>query len=527
GDAEGGEVATQHRSRRLPTGVSRLGDPEGGGRQSLGEGQPILWRIQFPEDIVNALVSDSNPKGVINNSELELAGIVATNDVLAREVDVREATTATGTDNLPALSWSTKGAVSAKGPAAYLLRHQAMHQRVFRYQSPQAVADLPPGARDRLGPVLGSAMQAAASAGNPKRGRQRANAYARWAAYCAAFNVDPLLQGVPRPIPFMQTYLQQYRTGVVAARGQPVGARAAEEALRFVGQTMQQLGVGDKRFDPSTHKIDLRLSNMWRQWKSDDDPPARVKPIPMMVLMKAQELATADNSTASTCTARMMWINMFFLCRPGESCATRYAAKFFRLRDVTLLYNSTVLDLSATPDGELRRATDAHLNFSDQKNKHRNEKIGQKRTSHKTASPTVAIAEQVIHLRNNKAPPSTPLCAFNERGQWFVVTSEMLTSLLRRAVRACPECGLVESDISARSLRATGAMAMLCGGVDPCRIKLFGRWRSDELLTYLHVQAEPLYRDISETMLRGGDYQFVPGAAAYHTYHDNPSHLYN
>ncbi|EJK59113.1 hypothetical protein THAOC_20704, partial [Thalassiosira oceanica] len=104
-------------------------------RALLRDGRPILWRLPFPDDIVTALVSDSNPDGIINNSELELAGIVATNDVLAREVDVREATTATGTDNLPALSWSTKGAVSAKGPAAYLLRHQAMHQRVFRYQS--------------------------------------------------------------------------------------------------------------------------------------------------------------------------------------------------------------------------------------------------------------------------------------------------------------------------------------------------------------------------------------------------------
>ena len=31
-------------------------------------------------------------------------------------------------------SWSTKGAVSSAGPSAYLLRLQAMHQRVFRYQ---------------------------------------------------------------------------------------------------------------------------------------------------------------------------------------------------------------------------------------------------------------------------------------------------------------------------------------------------------------------------------------------------------
>mmetsp|Transcript_2867 Transcript_2867/g.6550 ORF Transcript_2867/g.6550 Transcript_2867/m.6550 type:complete len:93 (-) Transcript_2867:361-639(-) len=35
-----------------------------------------------------------------------------------------DCTTATDTDNLPALSWSTKGAVSSKGLAAYLLRHQ-------------------------------------------------------------------------------------------------------------------------------------------------------------------------------------------------------------------------------------------------------------------------------------------------------------------------------------------------------------------------------------------------------------------
>ena len=102
---------------------------------ALADQRPILWRHPFPDDIVASLVSDSNPTGIINNSELELAGIIATNDIAARESDVHERTTATGTDNIPALSWSSKGAVSAKGPAAYLLRQQAMHQRIFHYQS--------------------------------------------------------------------------------------------------------------------------------------------------------------------------------------------------------------------------------------------------------------------------------------------------------------------------------------------------------------------------------------------------------
>ena len=55
--------------------------------------------------------------------------------VLSRLVDLTELTTATGTDNTPAQSWTTKEAVSSSGLALYLLRLQAMHQRLHRYQS--------------------------------------------------------------------------------------------------------------------------------------------------------------------------------------------------------------------------------------------------------------------------------------------------------------------------------------------------------------------------------------------------------
>ena len=95
---------------------------------------PILWRHEWPPEIAAQLVSFDNPAGTINNSELELAGTLAGNDVLAREVDVAETTTATGTDNAAGLSWSTKGAVSTTAPASYLLRLSSMHQRTHRYQ---------------------------------------------------------------------------------------------------------------------------------------------------------------------------------------------------------------------------------------------------------------------------------------------------------------------------------------------------------------------------------------------------------
>ena len=95
---------------------------------------PLLWRALFPPEIADALVSWTNPDGSISISDLELAGVLAGNDILAQAVDVTEVTTGTGTDNLAALSWSTKKAVSVTGPASYLLRLMSLHQRAFRYQ---------------------------------------------------------------------------------------------------------------------------------------------------------------------------------------------------------------------------------------------------------------------------------------------------------------------------------------------------------------------------------------------------------
>jgi len=93
-----------------------------------------LWRSKFTKDVASQLVSWSNPDGIINNSELELAGVIGHNDILANCTNIQEVTTATGTDNTAAHSWATKGAVSSTGPSSYLLRLKSMHQRAHRYQ---------------------------------------------------------------------------------------------------------------------------------------------------------------------------------------------------------------------------------------------------------------------------------------------------------------------------------------------------------------------------------------------------------
>jgi hypothetical protein len=53
-------------------------------------------------------------------------------------------------------------------------------------------------------------------------------------------------------------------------------------------------------------------------------------------------------------------------------------------------------------------------------------------------------------------------------------------------------------------------MALLCAHVDTDIIRLLGRWRSDEMLRYLHVQAQPIMRDFSRRMLVGGSFTLLP-----------------
>ena len=58
-----------------------------------------------------------------------------------------------------------------------------------------------------------------------------------------------------------------------------------------------------------------------------------------------------------------------------------------------------------------------------------------------------------------------------------------------------PELGFLPSDISARCLCESGAMALLLGQIDTDIIGLVGRLRSDEMLRYLHLQAALLMKD--------------------------------
>jgi hypothetical protein len=57
-------------------------------------------------------------------------------------------------------------------------------------------------------------------------------------------------------------------------------------------------------------------------------------------------------------------------------------------------------------------------------------------------------------------------------------------------------------------------MALFNSNVDSDTIRLIGRWQSDAMLRYLHLQAQPVMQGFASRMLQGGDYVFVPNQVA-------------
>ena len=69
---------------------------------------PILLRQQFPGWIWQHLSSYTIQNWSITNSDLELAGSIAQNNILAQVADVREKTTHNSYDNITAVFWQQK-----------------------------------------------------------------------------------------------------------------------------------------------------------------------------------------------------------------------------------------------------------------------------------------------------------------------------------------------------------------------------------------------------------------------------------
>jgi hypothetical protein len=207
----------------------------------------------------------------------------------------------------------------------------------------------------------------------------------------------------------------------------------------------------------------------------------------------------------------MITLGFFFLLRPGEYAFTdNDEAAPFRLQDIHVFVHAIRLDVSRCSEYQLDSATHVALEFTKQKNGVRGELISHGRSQHEFLCPVKAMIWRLKHLRLHNAHPSTPIYKYHNNRMWHAISTTDITHQLRQATTTLgPAVGLQPGDISVRSLRSSGAMALLCADVDSDRIRLLGRWRSDEMLRYLHVQALPIIAPLATWMVQHGYYNLL------------------
>jgi hypothetical protein len=372
---------------------------------------------------------------------------------------------------------------------------------------------LPPATRNAFLANLGAAQTAGRYAVVPKRVRMSDGHWTLWTAFLKSLQLgNPYLIDYADLVPLLQVFAECLRTGELAPSGFTLRSHSVEDYVRSVGQEIASLGTLDPRL-LANGKLELRLKNQLKGYSRQVPPPDRVKPIPMPLVAAAVQVAYTTPDPLLRATGDCGVICLFFLLRPGEhvKAAPDSDTSLFRLCDVEFLLGHSCYNAATCEDLELILSPDqVHLTFIKQKNGECGEKLAHGSTDQVLMSPIHAILRRVRHLREHNAPPTTPLhTVFLPAGTTTQVTSNRLNAMFRRICRLMPELGLQPSDISARALRAGGAMALLCTLVDPLLVQLVGRWKSDVTLRYLHLQATNMH-DLVTRMLSGGDFKLLP-----------------
>jgi hypothetical protein len=316
------------------------------------------------------------------------------------------------------------------------------------------------------------------------------------------------------PDPVLQVFAHRYRDGRIIPRNNDVRSDTVSYAVRAVGQKFARLGAIDIRKD-AYGDIDFRIYRQFWAYTEEDDPPSRVKPVPIIIIIiiiyilqqAFGDLLLPDcQAVANMCT-----IAFYFLLRPGEYTGTTSDDTPFRLQYVALHIGTRRLDTMLSSLTDIQAADSVSYTFRTQKNGTKGEILTHGFSGDALACPVKTTIRRIIHLRNNKAPKTAPIASYFHNRKLVTINAKDITDALRLAIVATGhQTGLLPSDINARSLRAGGAMALLNGNIDHNAIRMLGRWHSDSMIRYLHLQSRAIMGQFPSTMFNHGTYDFLP-----------------
>ena len=160
--------------------------------------------------------------------------------------------------------------------------------------------------------------------------------------------------------------------------------------------------------------------------------------------------------------------------------------------DIQLYMGQLQLDVFEAKASQLRAEEWSGMTFTVQKSEVPGEILGHVRSGALNACPVVGLEELCLLIRKHEAPHDAALGKHREipTGPMCYIKSSDITKALKSAARVHgAKLGIGPDDVSAVCLHSTGAMSLLCGGVDSSRIHLLDRWQSWTMLRYLHLKS--------------------------------------
>ena len=342
-------------------------------------------------------------------------------------------------------------------------------------------------------------------------------------SFCQSVGVSPSLSDIADPearLGYLLVYGLRYREK--GATNQPVRADTVDKTLLAVAEGITNLGQPDPRKQGPRGDLHPLFSAFLKALRNADDPATRAYPANVPILRELYNVLDRHHAKYGPLNDHiidLIIVAFFWLLRPAEYTDSRdpdARTQAFCYRDIHLTIAGRVYHAPTAPLNDatvIQRIDYACLEFADQKNAVKGEKVGHRANADPLICPAKALGRIARRLHLANAQPDTPIHRhYNANPQhrgWYSIAPQYITNALRHAAKSLqPVTGIDFSLLSARSLRPGGATALLCANVSADAIQLLGRWKSDAMFRYLRIQAATTH--YSQLMLDNGSYTFAP-----------------
>ena len=313
------------------------------------------------------------------------------------------------------------------------------------------------------------------------------------------------------------------------SRSKRLACGSVRDTIGNVSQAFKSLGLADPRYDVD-NEVCFRLRQTFRGYENQDPAKKHQKAIPMSVVKLLVRLARHSQDARSMAIAELVELAIFYAmrsCEYSKTCSNEESkrTKILRVRNFTFFYRNVMLTFE---DPRLQIADFMLVEFENQKNLEKNERVGMYRSESVELCPVRAGLRLTTRLRSmpgSDNPLDRKVNLFlNKKGTKCEISSYVIRSKLRSAVTAMGEkrLGFTANDIGCHSIRSGGAMAMCLGKVPSYTIMIIGRWKSTAFLDYIRKQVAEFSMDISSLMVTHGDFFTTPDLKMNRGDNDSP-----